>query len=168
MKNPLRLLFNISLEKKQFPSDLKYADVSLLFKKDDANDKQNYRPISILPSISKVFERLLFQQITNFVSEKISPYLCGFRKGFSTQHALLHLMEKLNTSLNKNQKVGLSKAFDCISHELLIAKLYAYGFGKKSLKLMYCYLNNRKRRVKINSTYSSWKNIISGVPQGSV
>ena len=85
-------------------------------------------------------------------------------------------MEKLNTSLDKNQKVGifmmdLSKAFDCISHELLIAKLYAHGFGKKSLKLMYCYLNKRKQRVKINSTYSSWKDIwkdICGVPQGSV
>ena len=82
-------------------------------------------------------------------------------------------MEKLNTSLDKNQKVGifmmdLSKAFDCISHELLIAKLYAYGFGKESLKLMCCHLNNRKQRVKINSTYSSWKDIISGVPQGSV
>ena len=163
MKNPLRLLFNISLEKEQFPSELKYADVSPLFKKDDANDKQNYRPISILPSISKVFERLLFHQITNFVSEKMSPYLCGFRIAFSTQHALLRLMEKLNTSLDKNQK-----AFDCISHELLIAKLYAYDFGKKSLKLMYCYLNNRKQRIKINSTYSSWKDIISGVPQGSV
>ena len=173
MKNPLRLLFNISLEKEQFPSELKYADVSPLFKKDDANDKQNYRPISILPSISKVLERLLFQQITNFVSEKISPYLCGFRKGFSTEHALLHLMEKLNTNLDKNQKVGifmmdLSKAFGCISRELLIAKLSAYGFGKKSLKFMYCYLNNRKQRVKINSTYSSWKDILSGVPQGSV
>ena len=141
VKNPLRLLFNISLEKEQFPSELKYADISPLFKKDDATDKQNYRLISILPSISKVFERLLFQQITNFVSEKISPYLCGFRKGFSSQHALLRLMEKLNTSLDKNQKVGilmvdLSKAFDCISHELLIAKLYASGFGKKSLKLI--------------------------------
>ena len=53
--------------------------------------------------------------------------------------------------------MDLSKGFDCISHELLIAKLYAYGFGKKSLKLMYCYLNNRKQRVKINSTYSSWE-----------
>ena len=63
--------------------------------------------------------------------------------------------------------MNLSKAFDCISHELLMAKLYAYGFGKKSLKLMYCYLNNRIQRVKINSTYSSWKDI-SGVPQGSV
>ena len=71
VKNPLRLLFNISLEKEQFPSELKYADVSPLFKKDAANDKQNYRPISILPSISKVFERFLFQQITNLYSKKI-------------------------------------------------------------------------------------------------
>ena len=82
-------------------------------------------------------------------------------------------MEKLNTSLNKKQKVGLfmmdlSKAFDCISHDLLLAKLYAYGFGKKSVKLSYSYLKDRKQRVKINSTYSSWKDIVSGVPRGSV
>ena len=159
VKNPLRLLFNTSLEKELFPSELKYADVSPLFKKDDNTDKQNYR--------------LLFQQITSFVSDKISPYLCGFRKGFSTQHALLRLMEKLNTSLDKKQKVGLfmmdlSKAFDCVSHDLLLAKLYAYGFGKKSVKLIYSYLKGRKQRVKINSTYSSWKDIVSGVPQGSV
>ena len=137
-----------------------------LFKKDDNTDKQNYRPISILSSISKVFERLLFQQITSFVSDKISPYLCGFRKGFST-HVLLRLIEKLNTSLDKKQKVGLfmmdlSKAFDCISHDLLLAKLYAYGFGKKSVKLISSYLKDRKQRVKINSTYSSWKGIVSG------
>ena len=110
------------------PYAIHRAKFYTIFKKDDNTDKQNYRPISILPSISKVFERLLFQQITSFVSEKISPYLCGFSKGFSTQHALLRLMEKLNTSLDKKQKVGLfmmdlSKAFDCISHDLLLAKL---------------------------------------------
>ena len=132
-----------------------------------------YRPISILPSISKIFERLMFHQITSFVENIISPYLCGFRKGYSTQHALLRLMNKLNTSLDMKQKVGLfmmdlSKAFDCISHDLMIAKLSAYGFDKNSLKLIYSYLKGRNQRVKINADYSSWKEILSGVPQGSV
>ena len=62
----------------------------------------------------------------------------------------------------------LSKAFDCLSHELLITKLEAYGFDEKSLKLIYNYLSNRKQRVKINDSYSSWREILYGVPQGSI
>ena len=144
-----------------------------MFKKDDNTDKGNYRPISILPTISKIFERLMFPQITSFIGNVISPYLCGFRKGYSTQHALLLLMNKVNKCLDIKQKVGLfmmdlSKAFDCISHDLIIAKLYAYGFDKSSLKLIYSYLKGRSQRVKINANYSSWKEIINGVPQGSV
>ena len=103
----------------------------------------------------------------------ISPYLCGFRKGYSTQHALLLLMNKINKSLDLKQKVGLmmmdlSKAFDCISHDLIIAKLYAYEFDKCSLKFIYSYLKGRCQRVKINTNYSSWKDVLTGVPQGSV
>ena len=115
----------------------------------------------------------MFQQISVFVTDFISPYLCGFRKGYSTQHALLRLMNKLNNSLNRKEKIGLlmmdlSKAFDCIPHELLIAKLHAYGFWKESLKLIYDYLKGRNQRVKINAEFSSWKTILNGVPQGSV
>ena len=172
-RQPLKQLYNISIEKQQFPSKLKYANVTPLFKKDENIDKTNYRPISILTSISKIFERLMFKQITHFVESKISQYLCGFRKGYNTQHALLRLIDKLNKSVDKTEKIGifmmdLSKAFDCIPHDLLIAKLNAYGFDKASLKLIHSYLNGRKQRVKINSEYSTWKDIISGVPQGSV
>ena len=111
--------------------------------------------------------------MTAFVENKISQYLCGFRKGYNTQHALLRLVDKLNKNLDNNKKIGilmmdLSKAFDCISHDLLIAKLNAYGFSKCSLKLIYSYLKERKQRVKINSDFSTWKEIINGVPQGSV
>ena len=115
----------------------------------------------------------MFQQISVFVTDFISPYLCGFRKGYSTQHALLRLMNKLNNSLDRKEQIGLlmmdlSKAFDCIPHELLIAKLHAYGFWKESLKLIYDYLKGRNQRVKINAEFSSWKTILNGVPQGSV
>ena len=173
IKEPLSQLFNTSVKENLFPADLKYANVSPLFKKDDNTNKENYRPISILPTISKIFERIMFRQITTHVSDILSPYLCGFRKGYNTQHALLRLIDKINKSLDKKEKIGLfmmdlSKAFDCIPHELLIAKLHAYGFEKASLKLIYSYLKNRHQRVKINSTYSSWKEIINGVPQGSV
>ena len=173
LQAPLSNLFNTCVEGNIFPSDLKYANVSPLFKKDDNTNKENYRPISILPSISKIFERLMFQQITSYVNNIISPYLCGFRKGYNTQHALLHLVNNLNKCLDNHQRVGvfmmdLSKAFDCIPHNLLIAKLYAYGLDKNSLKLIYSYLKGRNQRVKINSDYSSWQEILDGVPQGSV
>ena len=173
VKSPLTQLFNTCVETQQFPNNLKYAIVTPLFKKDDNTDKANYRPISVLPSISKIFERLMFKQISNFVQIKISQYLCGFRKGFNTQHALMRLLDKLNRSVDKGEKIGvfmmdLSKAFDCISHDLLIAKLHAYGVDKPCLKLMHSYLNGRKQKVRINSDFSTWREIISGVPQGSV
>ena len=115
----------------------------------------------------------MFQQIASYVSNLISPYLCGFRKGYNAQHALLKLKNSINKSLDKRKYVGLvmmdlSKAFDCMPHNLLIAKLHAYGFDKNSLRLIHSYLKGRLQRVKINSEYSSWKEILNGVPQGSV
>ena len=173
LEYPLMELFNTTVDDSNFPTALKYANVSPLFKKDDNTKKENYRPISILPSISKIFERLMFRQVTSYVSKFLSPYLCGFRKGYNAQHALLRLKNIMNISLDKREKIGLfmmdlSKAFDCIPHELLIAKLCAYGFGNKSLKLIYSYLKERSQRVNINTEYSSWKHILNGVPQGSV
>ena len=115
----------------------------------------------------------MFRQVTSYVSKFLSPYLCGFRQGYNAQHALLRLKHIMNISLDKREKIGifmmdLSKAFDCIPHELLIAKLYAYGFGNKSLKLIYSYMKGRSQRVNINTEYSTWKHILNGVPQGSV
>ena len=129
----------ISVEDQKFPNNFKYAIVTPLFKKDVNTDKANYRSISLLPCISKIFERLMFKQIAEFVENKMSRYLCGFRKGNNTQHALMRLLDKLNKSINKGRKTGvfmmdLSKAFHCISHDLLIAKIHAYGFENQSLK----------------------------------
>ena len=103
----------------------------------------------------------------------LSKHLCGYRKGFNTQTALLSLLEKWKSILDKKGFSGavlmdLSKAFDTINHELLIAKLDAYAFSKKSLELILDYLSNRLQHVKINSTFSSWSEITQGVPQGSV
>ena len=99
--------------------------------------------------------------------------MCGYRKGFSTHQALLSLIERWKTSLDNNGYGGavlmdLSKAFDTINHELIIAKLHAYGFDKSALKLMHNYFKNRFQRTKVNSSISSWAEIIRGVPQGSV
>ena len=97
----------------------------------------------------------------------------GYRKGYNTQHALVSLIEKWKRTLDKHgyaaaMLMDLSKAFDTLNHELLIAKLYAYGFSKESLKLMFSYLTNRWQRTKVNQSYSSWTELLLGVPQGSV
>ena len=161
-----------------FPDKAKNADIVPIFKRDkkkkkDATDVHNYRPVSVLPSTSKVFERIIQSQIAEFVSDKLSPYLCGYRKGFSAQHALISLIEYWRSILDKRGYAGavlmdLSKAFDCINHELLLAKLNAYGFSIEAVKLIKSYLSNRKQRVKINTSFSSWSDLLTGVPQGSV
>ena len=88
LKSPLTQLINTSVEENHFPFDLKYSNIAPLYRKDDNTDKTNYRPISIISSISKIFERLMFKQITTYVSNLLSPYLCGFRKGYNVQHVL--------------------------------------------------------------------------------
>ena len=157
----------------KFPSNLKNADVTPIHKKEDRLSKSNYRPVSILPTLSKVYEKLLHPQIYTFFNNIFSKFLCGYRKGHSTQHCLLYMLENLKSYLDKGMHTGilltdLSKAFDCISHELLVAKLYAYGFTKLSLNLVNDYLSERKQRTKIRNKYSSWRDIIYGVPQGSI
>ena len=126
-----------------------------------------------MPATSKVYERLIQTQIVNFISNKLSTYLCGYRKGYSAQHALISLIEHWRKALDNKGYAGavlmdLSKAFDCINHDLLIAKLHAYGFGKEALEMMKSYLTGRKQRVKINESFSSWADLLTGVPQGSV
>ena len=99
--------------------------------------------------------------------------MCGYRKGFSTQRALLSLIERRKNTLDESGCSGailmdLSKAFDTINHDLLIAKLGAYGFDTESLKLIRSYLTNRFQRTKVNTSFSSWSKLLLGVPQGSV
>ena len=156
-----------------FPSKLKLADVSPVYKKDDATQAKNYRPVSVLPTGSKLFERLMQQQIQNYMDNYLSRYLCGYRKGFSTQTALAIFVERWKEILDKKgfavaMLMDLSKAFDTIDHDLLIAKLSAYGFGYSSLKLIHSYLSDRWQRVKVENTFSKWTELDQGVPQGSV
>ena len=127
---------------------IKYADVSPIFKARDRHIKTNFGPVSILPALSKITERLMFYQVDKYFDEKMSMYQCGFRKGMSAQNCLLYMIERWRKCFDKNGKAGvvitdLSKAFDCLVHELLIAKLNAYGFDYLSLKLIYNYLSDR-------------------------
>ena len=126
-----------------------------------------------MKGFSIIFERLLFKQLNDYISTKFSPLLCGFRKGHNTQHALMNLLEDWRGKLEQRNIIGtilcdLSKAFDTLPHDLLIAKLNSYGVSYHALEFLFDYLSNRKQRCKVGSAYSSWANITSGVPQGSV
>ena len=118
--------FNDGIDNCIFPEVLKYAEIKPTHKKDDRCHKENYRPISLLPIVSKIYERLLYSQIDAYFNEILSPLQCGFRKFHSAQHCLLVLLEKWKIALDSKQKAGiiltdLSKAFDCIRYDMFIA-----------------------------------------------
>ena len=167
------LQFNETICSSKFPTFFKFANVTPVFKQGSRNQKDNYRPISILPIISKIFEKLICRQLSNHFDNILSKFQCGFRKGYSPQHCLLLLIDKWKKA-NDNDKVfgalltDLSKVFDCTCHDLLVAKLNAYGLSLPALKLIQNYLQNRKQRTKVGSSYSIWEDITSGVPQGSI
>jgi hypothetical protein len=113
------------------------------------------------------------KQITAYIEKYLSPYLCGYRKGYSCQHALLSMIEKWKMYRDKGGHAGgilmdLSKAFDTIKHELLIAKLHAYGFNRDALEIIKDYLKDRWQRTKINTSFSTWAEILCGTFQGTV
>ena len=108
-----------------------------------------------------------------FFKARFSPLLVGFRKNHSTENALLNIIEKWKHALDKGKKIGtifmdLSKAFDTLNHNLLLAKLNAYGFSFHAIKFIQSYLSKRFERVNINSNFSEWCKVLLGVPQGSI
>ena len=137
---------NSCLTEGTFPNDFKKAVVHPIHKKECKTEKSNYRPISILPNPSKIYERLLYDQMYSYFDKFFVKYQCGFRKGYIAQHCLLVMIEKMKEARDKYKVCAavlsdLSKAFDCLKHDLLIAKLHGFGFDYKSLRVMYAYLN---------------------------
>ena len=131
--------FNTSLAASSFPVELKWVTITPVYKKDDATCVETYRPISILQTVSKVLEKLIAEQLIPFLQTRFSKLLCGFRKAHSTQHALLRLLNCWQKALDNSNIVGtvlmdLSKAYGCLPHDQLIAKLAAYGVNYQSLK----------------------------------
>ena len=152
---------------------LEKLEVIPLHKKENLLKKENYRPVSLLPHVSKVFERIIYKQINIYMQDKLSKYITRFRKSHGTQHSLMTMLEKWKSALDKGENIcvlfmDLSKAFDTINHDLLLAKLKAYGFSINALDLMCSYLKNRKQSVQINNSFSSTKKVHAGVPQGSI
>ena len=165
-------IYNESISNLDYPTLLKMADITPIHKKDETTKKDNYRPVSILPVISKIFEHIIFDQISSYIDSLLSPFLSGFCQGFGTQHCLIVMLERWRKALDNNSEAGailtdLSNAFDCINHELLIAKLKVYGFEHDSLAYIYSYFSERKQRTKVNS-FSAWSAIQSRVTQGSI
>ena len=130
--SPLTNLINLSVERSCFPSDLKKSELSPLYKCKDSLVSRNYRPLSILPSVSKNFEKIYNQQLYEYFKHILSDLLSAFRKRYGCQHVLTRLIEDSKRALDNHMRVGLSllglsKAFDCLPHRLLICKLHAYG-----------------------------------------
>ena len=131
------------------PRLFKTSNVSPIFKKDHPLDKGNYRPVSIFPLLSKVYEKLLFNWLFDYVENIFNLILCGFRKTQSRQHAFIMLLWSWEKEIDEKGMVAtvlmdLSKAYDCIPHDLLIAKLNTYGIDGVGLLLISDYLSHRK------------------------
>ncbi len=122
-----------------FPAPLKRAEVTPIHKKYDVMLKENYRPVSVLPALSKIFEGVLVDQLTGYFKQHLSPYVSGFRKGHDCQSVLIRFTESVKRHLDNGEAAGalltdLSKAFDCLPHDLLVSKMYAYGLCQTSCK----------------------------------
>ena len=140
------ILHNFINALSEYPVSLKYADTTPILKTDDKTDTTDYRPTNYYP---KIYERFTQNQMYPYINQIFSKYQCGFRKGYNTQHYLMAVIEKWQKFLDIGGHTGavlidLSKAFDCIDHELWIAKLHAYGFDTDALKFIYSYLKGRK------------------------
>ena len=146
----LTTAINFSVKSSVFPENAKVATVVPLGKgKPDKNDISNFRPVSLLNTCSKFYERLTKDQLVLSMETYFLPMVSAYRKNYSTQRVITRLVEEWRKHLDKNFVVGamltdLSKAFDCIAHDLLIAKLAVYGFSDKALRYVYSYLSNRK------------------------
>ena len=171
----LTLIINQSLSTGIFPDELKIAKIKPIFKKDNPHRTDNYRPISLLPAISKVFEKVVYRQVYDCLTTNNLLYKSqyGFRTLHSTELAALELTDKIYSQLDQRKIplaifLDLSKAFDTIDHSILLNKLRHYGIQGIPLQWFKSYLTNRLQYVQINDQISDLSQITTGVPQGSI
>lgn len=172
---PLAHLLNLSISQGIVPRELKLARVIPIYKKGDKTDITNYRPVSILPCISKILERLIYNRLSNFINKHNILYdlQFGFREKHGTNLALSFLIDNIVSAHEKGNSVlgvfiDFSKAFDTINHNILFEKLYHYGIRGLALDWFRSYLSDRAQYVQFNDAHSDYNNIICGVPQGSI
>ena len=168
-------IVNSSLTEGVFPKILKTAKTVPIHKGGSKIDIQNYRPISLLSAFSKIYEKVMYHRIHDFliVNNVLNENQFGFRKGRSCEHALLTAQNKIINSLNKKQislllLIDFSKAFDMVDHEILLKKLAHVGIRGVAYNWVKSYLSNRKQYVALGNKKSSTLDMIYGVPQGSI
>ena len=172
---PLSKIINISFKDGIFPSELKIAKVIPIYKADDATSLNNYRPVSVLPTFSKIFERVVYSRIIDHLTKNniLFQNQFGFRLKHSTSHAVLYLIDQIANAIdNKKITIGvfldLSKAFDTVNHHILLHKLEHYGITSTTLNWFRSYLEHRKQYVNFKSANSEATSVSYGVPQGSI
>ena len=175
LTRPISELCNLSIKLNSFQRSCNIAKVKLLFKKGSKIDPQNYRPISLLPILSKIIERVIHDQTQEFLSKNkiLYRFQSVFRKNYSTSTCLGHLTDKITTVFEKGFFTGmtlidLQKAFDTNDHQTFIKKMKYLGFSKKLIAWFKSHLSERKFKININSSYSSPSNLICGVLQGFI
>ena len=175
ISNNLATICNLSFSTRVFPAILKTAKVIPIQKKNSKLEVSNYKPISLLSNIDKIFEKLMQSRLIEFLEEK--QILCyrqfGFRKDFSANHVILTLLESMQKALDGRQFacrifIDLEKAFDTLSHNILLDKLNHYGIRNIANDWFRSYLSKRTQFVSINGFNSDYKTAKYGVPQGSL
>ena len=171
----LTMIINEYIKEQNFPSISKKGLIRPLYEKDDPLSSLNYRPITITSSLSKKFEKLLHKQIIQYLSsdELLSPLQFGFREKTSTQDALIYFTESIRKHVDENDTIyseckDLSKAFDSVTHQILMNKLKLIGFNDDALELIFSFLSHRSQQVVIKNTVSDIIETYQGVPQGTV
>ena len=175
ISDSLTLIFNQAITLSSFPDEWKIARVIPLYKNGQRNIPGNYRPISVLPAISKIMERILYDQLHSYLTtfELLSDSQFGFRKSHSTASALLDCINEWYVNLDRKMfnlvvLIDLKKAFDTVDHQILLRKLELYGIKGQALTLLRSYLTNRNQKCQIKNSFSSERLIKCGVPQGSI
>jgi len=171
---PLAYVFNLSIETRIFPEDLKCSRTVPVYKSGSKNLCDNYRPISLVPTFSKILEKIVATKLTNHLelNRLLYKYQYGFQRGKQTEHNLIHLLNFVSNAINKNKYcigifLDIKKAFNCVQHDKLFQKLQKLGIRGVGLDWFKSYLSNPTQQVDVNGSNSSKKGIDIGVLQGS-
>ena len=175
ISHSLTSLFNTILDTGQVPSEWKLAVIIPVPKSGTSESLDKFRPISLLPVVAKVFERLVNRQLFSHLQKYniLHPTQSGFRPWYTTQDVLVGLVDSWRKALDADLLVraimmDLSKAFDCVDHSIFVRKLRVYGVNGGDLRWFQDYLHGRKQRIRVSSAYSTWSDIRRRVPQGSI